>query len=1323
MLIEGDANGCASEVLVIVAALSIQDVRERPLEHQQAADSAHARFTDPHSDFITYLNLWRYLNTQARDLSGSAFRRMCRGEFLHYLRFREWRDVVNQLRQMARPLDLVLHPIGEPSSADVARAAASGGIANATARAVVAFTDSANTVDADDIHRSLLVGLLSNLGNWDVAARTYVGARGTRFTIWPGSGLSRAHPEWVMTAELVETSRLFARTVARIDPAWIEPAARDLVTRVYSEPYWSSAQGAAMVKEKVLLYGLTLVADRSVLLGRLGDDIAFGDGAGSGRSGVAAPGTLAGIAQGLLGAGSRSGGAGRGRAEHELSGTTAIADALADALTQSGEARPSGPSKSAPPDHRDPPLRTTEIRPSGPAETHAPIGGDDNAAPRSDAGGGQPPDGASTDGRPAGARDDDAAAVTDSPGRATPAPPVDERQSPPSGPPSSADDGTITAHELAREMFIRHALVGGEWRERPPFQRTNEERLEQAREVERRSRRGGLVAGEDALFAFFDDLLPDDIVSAGHFNGWWKRARREAPDLLVYPPSLLLPRGTGADAGAFPDHWVPGRAVGERRPADVGAAAATGGSGEELRLPLAYEFAPGSPRDGVSVRIPIEVLPRLRPEGADWLVPGMWEELATGWIRALPKARRRLLAPAPEVAAQAVGWIRAHIVGTGSTAIDEGGPRGGAPESGAVGSTSLPRDSRAVQTEGGVPVERRGTHPGEAEVPANTADDPRSLDAAMARLARWGQNSGRVVRAPSRATASGPAASGPAASGPPGRRGSPDDPEAQSSGPARSAAGGRGPSSDAATVPSPGTGAATTGGGAPVPWPPFAQVLARAVADLRGVDLSADDLRHAEDNLPDHLRMTFVVVDRHGAELGAGKDLVHLQRTLASAADKAVRTAVRGAVAEAFADATRRRGSSSSTPRKHRGGTDTGRGAGTASPPSRNGAPAEGASSSPDGRPADERAAGVDRAGNTDGHSASRAPSTAGATDASRGVRVDAINQTGTAAASRGAPGSPAGPVPVLDADGLTAFPQVSLPRSIQSRDPATGLALRGFPALVPQGTAAAPAAGVRLQTNPAEADRLHREGLARLLLLRVRLATTRVTTRWTGREALMLAASPYDGTAALVDDAQLASALSLVDDLTAPAIPRGGPSSVRSAEAFEQVAARARDLHEDRVHEILGHVVRAMEALSEVQGAIRAHPEASLQTAVRDVDRTARALVHPGFLADTPAVALPHLARYLRAGAARIERAAGGAAALRRDDDAMRTVRQVEQAVDDAAERAAARPYDAARAATLERARWMVQELRVSLFAQQLGTPQKVSAKRVLGLLGQEGR
>ncbi|MDD9206214.1 ATP-dependent RNA helicase HrpA, partial [Georgenia sp. 10Sc9-8] len=277
MLLEAQENGCAAEVMVIVAALSVQDVRERPAEHQEAADAQHRRFTDPTSDFLAYLNLWRYLRTQQRDLSGSAFRRMCRAEYLNYLRVREWQDVVAQLRQLAKPLGLSMRPLALPHEEDIAATSAKTADGRPdTARAVVAVGRSSDAASADAVHRSLLVGLLSNLGSYDERRREYAGARGTRFVIWPGSGLSRKSPAWVMAAELVETSRLFARTVARIQPEWVEPVAQHLVKRTWSEPYWSTKNGAAMVKEKVLLYGMTLVADRPVLLGRLGE-VRFGD--------------------------------------------------------------------------------------------------------------------------------------------------------------------------------------------------------------------------------------------------------------------------------------------------------------------------------------------------------------------------------------------------------------------------------------------------------------------------------------------------------------------------------------------------------------------------------------------------------------------------------------------------------------------------------------------------------------------------------------------------------------------------------------------------------------------------------------------------------------------------------------------------------------------------------------------------------------------------------------------------------------------------------------------------------------------------------------
>ena len=1042
MLLEAERLGCASEVLVIVAALSIQDVRERPAEHQGTADASHARLADPHSDFITYLNLWRYLAVQARDLSGSAFRRMCRAEFFHYLRWREWRDVVGQLRQMARALGIGVGPVGEPSTGDVVEAAQFGGAQDAAVRAVLAYGQGTASVDADQVHRSLLVGLLSYLGSWDETKRDYEGARGTHFTIWPGSGVS-GHPAWVMTAELVETLRLFARTVARIRPEWVEPAARGLLKRSYSEPFWSVAKGAAMVRERVTLYGLTLAADREVLLGRLGD-LVIDEAVAASRSHAPRAGSLEALAAGLV---------------------SASKDPLSSGSFE--------------------PRHFEEL--------------------------------------------------------------------------AAAREGT-TARELAREMFIRNALVDGQWRERHAFQRRNEALVEQAREVERRSRTHGLVADEQARFRFFDDLIPEHVTSAAAFNRWWKDERREHPDLLIYPASLLMPREATSGEG-FPDHWQCG----------------------ELSLPLSYEFAPGSPRDGVSMRIPIEVLERVSDAGTDWLVPGMREDLLTEAIRALPKGVRRLLAPAPDVAASVVRWIEQ----AGDEPI-EAAPTAGKPSGKAA----------------------------DSEEP-----DPLSLDAAMGRLAAWGATSGKL------STRNSPAKA-------PKKAAQKETPE-------------QAPTSQGAEA----------SAEAPKPRPltegPVLEALAHAVRVLRGVELSEADLAHARAHLPDHLRMTFVVTDASGKELGAGKDLAYLQRSLASDANKAVRTAVRAALEEAGEKQARRnkRGRGASEKAAARGGED----------------------------------------------SSTRASAS----------NVGAQSAPGGAHAPKDAQASAPAPDPAFHADGITQMP--TLPRSITQTSGA--MTLRAFPALVPQGSAAAPAAGVRVMASAAEADREHRAGLARLLLARVALATNRVTTRWTGREALMLAASPYADTAALVADAQLASALALVDELS-------NPADVRDPEAFETLVAAARDAHEDRVYQILSHVVRALEASAEADAAVRSHPQASLKETTRDVARHGTTLLYEGFVSATPASALPHLGRYLRAGAVRIERAASSPGALARDLEDMDRIHQAEAEIAATREALERRPYDARLDAALTQARWMAEELRVSMFAQTLGTPNKVSMKRLLGVL-----
>ena len=447
MILEADRNGCVREVLIIAAALSIQDPRERPADAQQAADDKHRRFADPDSDsdFSAYLNLWDYLAERQRELSSSAFRRLCRADYLNYLRVREWQDLQGQLQRLAGDLGVAV----DSSSAE---------------RTVV--------------HLSLLAGLLSQIGMKTEPARPlaasaprarrpraeYLGARNARFAIFPGSGLARKAPDWIVAAELVETSRLWARTVARIEPEWIEPLAAHLVRRSYSEPHWEKKQGGAVALEKVTLYGVPIVVDRKVSYGRI-----------------------------------------------------------------------------------------------------------DPAA--------------------------------------------------------------------ARELFIRHALVEGDWQTSHRFFAENRRLLAEAAELEHRVRRRGLVVGEDELFAFYDARIPADVVSAQHFDTWWKQARRADPDQLTFKPGDLLSEDAAqVAADSYPDIW-------------------TSQSAGLRALPLSYAFEPGSETDGVTVDIPLSRLNQVNAAEFSWQVPGLRTELVTEMIRSLPKSLRRDLVPAPDLAREVVARL------------------------------------------------------------------------------------------------------------------------------------------------------------------------------------------------------------------------------------------------------------------------------------------------------------------------------------------------------------------------------------------------------------------------------------------------------------------------------------------------------------------------------------------------------------------------------------------------------------------------------------------------------------------------------------------
>ncbi|MDO5061314.1 MAG: DUF3418 domain-containing protein [Actinomycetaceae bacterium] len=1050
MLLEADKLGCASEVLVIVAALSMQDVRERPEAAAGEADVAHARFLDPTSDFLTYLNLWRYLRLSDKELSNSALRRLCKREYLHYLRFREWEDVVAQLVDLAKPLALRVSPLSLPSKADLAKSRDLHGFAKGDSQAVVeavkAFSEGTSARSADLIHQALLVGLLSNLGAYSQQKGDYEGARGTRFTIWPGSGLARKHYDWVMAAELVETSRLFARTVARIRPEWVEKVAPSLVKRSYSEPFWSASRGAALVREKVMVYGLVLTADREVLLGGLPDSVALDASVSSGFS----------IGQ------------------------------------------------------------RTEV---------------------------------------------------------------------------AASLEPLTPAELAREMFIRHALVEGQWRSHHKFWADNQRVLEQIRADEARLRSGGVVS-EDAVFAFYDERLPDSIVSATHFDSWWKRQRNKR--ILLLSKEVLLPDLESLDAVDFPTVWRQG----------------------DLEFPLHYEFDPGAPKDGVSVQIPLALLPRVVDRGFAWLVPGMLEELLTALIRGLPKPLRQQLVPAPDVAARVAVWLREHVWG-------EAPKDGGTPDALSVAATSASES-----------------------VTSAAAEDPLSLEASLARLADWGLATGTVRAAkptsPER-TSSGGASPAAAANHRSVTRRADETTGAENRSVTR-----RGDEAPLAALPAdpviPGITHA-------LELPDFFESFARATRVLKGVDVPLEVLEELE--LPAHLQFTFVVVDEKGKELSAGKDLVWLQRNLAARSQKAVRSAMQTALAQALAQQENSPSSQSGIPKRGRGSN---------------------ISEDATGRP-----------------------------------------REGKKPARNGAKPGPANSPVFTEMRGLKDWPATgladdALPKDVDATT-AQGLLVRAFPALhANEGTSLEFSAGTGLYTTLAEADAAHREGLTHLLLAQLALSQTRVTTRWSGREALMLAASPYKNTELLVREAQLAAVRALLAQYPTPAV------LVRSKSAFAELSKWVRERLEDKIYELLGYLIKALEAAAQLDTAVKTHGTQSLLWVNKQVKEHAGSLLNDGFFTEIPAVWLPHVARFINADAVRVRKAAQSAQALRRDETLQRDVDELAAEIADLTQ---VTPLgETARHARLVEARWLLEELRVSLFAQELGTSQKVSMKRLWNLL-----
>ncbi|MBI2779106.1 MAG: ATP-dependent RNA helicase HrpA [Gammaproteobacteria bacterium] len=420
MILAARDEHCLSEALIIAAALSIADPRERPLESQQQADACHRAFSDERSDFLSYLRLWDAYEEQARHLSQAKLRRWCAERYLSYVRMREWRDIHTQLYTVAKEIGLRLNDI---------------------------------PADYAALHRALLAGLLGNIAiKGD--DREYLGARNTKLTIFPGSSLHKKPPKWIMAAELVETTRLYARTVARIESEWLERVGAHLLRRSHFEPHWEKGRAQVVAYERVVLFGLTVVEKRRIVFG-----------------------------------------------------------------------------------------------------------------------------------------------------------PIDP----------------VTA----REIFIRAALVGGEYRTNAPFFTHNRDLLTEVEELEHKQRRRDLVIDEHQLYAFYDARIPAGIYNGPLFERWRKEQERTNPRLLFMTREDLMNEGAvAASAEQFPAHLEL----------------------QGLRMQLEYRFEPGHEEDGVTVIVPVPVLNQLQPARFDWLVPGLLREKVAALLKSLPQGLRRHFVPVPNYA-------------------------------------------------------------------------------------------------------------------------------------------------------------------------------------------------------------------------------------------------------------------------------------------------------------------------------------------------------------------------------------------------------------------------------------------------------------------------------------------------------------------------------------------------------------------------------------------------------------------------------------------------------------------------------------------------
>ena len=419
MIIAAKQENCLHEVLIIASALSVQDPRERPFDKAEAADRAHAQFVDDKSDFMAYLKLWQFFSEAIQHKkSNSKLAQELAAQFLSQRRLREWRDIHSQLASLVAEIGMQANET--PST-------------------------------PEQIHRALLAGLLGNIGFKNEDGE-YLGARGIKFTIFPGSGLRKAQPKWVMAGELVDTARLYARSVARIEPEWIEPLARDLVDRHYFDPHWERERAMVTAFERVTLYGITIVPKRRVHYGAINP-------------------------------------------------------------------------------------------------------------------------------------------------------------------------------QASREIFIRQALVAGDYATQSKFIQQNQLLIKEVQELEHKARKRDVLVSDEAIFAFYDALIPQDIVNGAGFEQWRREAeQKNAAHLLLTREYLMRHAAEDITEAQFPDSLHAG----------------------EFDVPLKYRFDPGHALDGITATVPLALLNKLDAAAFDWLVPGMVRDKVAFAFKALPKNWRRQLTPPAE---------------------------------------------------------------------------------------------------------------------------------------------------------------------------------------------------------------------------------------------------------------------------------------------------------------------------------------------------------------------------------------------------------------------------------------------------------------------------------------------------------------------------------------------------------------------------------------------------------------------------------------------------------------------------------------------------